>query len=270
MRETRIENRVSRIAIDKLVAHPDNPNRMSKANFAKLVRNIERTGRYEPLIVRPCPQKNCHSCARLSSLPASRDRNPDDDRKTCFQIINGHHRWQALRELGYETAEAIVWDIDDQHADILLATLNRLGGSDVLDKKMALLKRLNQRMEARELAKLLPQTARQIERLTSILDTRFSIPDEHRASRIKYRALVFFVNDKQQEIVENALSAALTSASEVEGQRTKAAKNAAALTYIAQQFINKSEQSRRGGSDFGELSRAGTATTLQIKPRNNY
>ncbi len=270
MRESRNKNRVSRIAIDKLIAHPDNPNRMSKANFAKLVRNIERTGRYEPLIVRPCPQKNCHSCARLSSLPASRDRNPDDDRKTCFQIINGHHRWQALRELGYETAEAIVWDIDDQHADILLATLNRLGGSDVLDKKMALLKRLNQRMEARELAKLLPQTARQIERLTSILDTRLSIPDEHRASRIKYRALVFFVNDKQQEIVENALSAALTSASEVEGQRTKAAKNAAALTYIAQQFINKSEQSRRGGSDFGELSRAGTATTLQIKPRNNY
>jgi ParB-like chromosome segregation protein Spo0J len=55
MRETRNENRVSRIAIDKLVAHPDNPNRMSKTNFAKLVRNIERTGRYEPLVVRPCP-----------------------------------------------------------------------------------------------------------------------------------------------------------------------------------------------------------------------
>ena len=274
MRETGNENRVSRIAIDKLVAHPDNPNRMSKTNFAKLVCNIERTGRYEPLVVRPCPQKNCHSCpASVCGINSS--RNPDDDRISCFQIINGHHRWQALRELGYKTADAIVWDIDDQDADVLLATLNRLGGSDVLDKKMALLKRLNQRMEARELAKLLPQTARQIERLTSILNTRFSITDEHRASRDKYRALVFFVNDKQQEIVEKALSAALTSASsveasEVEGQRTKAAKNAAALTYIAQQFINKSEQSRRGGSDFGELSRAGTATTLQIKPRNNY
>jgi len=55
MRESRIKrdpalrepNRVSRIAIDKLVAHPDNPNRMSRANFAKLVRNIERTGRYD-------------------------------------------------------------------------------------------------------------------------------------------------------------------------------------------------------------------------------
>jgi len=236
MRETRGVNRVSRIAVDKLVAHPDNPNRMSKTSFAKLVRNIERTGRYEPLIVRPCPQKNCHSCA---------NSKPGDDRKTCFQIINGHHRWQALRELGYENVEAIVWDIDDQHADILLATLNRLGGSDVIDKKLALLKRLSQRMEARKLAKFLPQTARQIERLASISDTQFSIPDELRASRIKYRALVFFVNDKQQKIVENALSAALTSAnsveaSKIEEQGTKAAKNAAALTYMARQFLTSS------------------------------
>ena len=212
MRETRNGNRVSRIAIDKLVAHPDNPNRMSKANFAKLIRNIERTGRYEPLVVRPSSQK------------------PE-----FFQIINGHHRWQALRELGYETADAIVWDIDDQDADILLATLNRLGGSDVLEKKLTLLKRLNQRIQTRELAKLLPQTAKQIERLTSILDARFSIHDEHRAPRSKYRALVFFVNDKQQQVVENALSTAL---SEVEEQGTKAMKNAAALTYIAQQFLN--------------------------------
>ena len=227
MQETRIENRVSRIAINRLVAHPNNPNQMSRANFTKLIRNIEQTGRYEPLIVRPCPQKNCHSCAR---------RNPDDDRISCFQIINGHHRWQALRELGYKTADAVIWDIDDHDTDILLATLNRLGGSDILEKKLVLLKRLNQRMGARELAKLLPQTAKQIERLTSILDTRFSIPDEYRASRSKYRALVFFVDDKQQEIVKRALSLARRGGSRT--TITKAAKNAAALTYIAQQFLN--------------------------------
>ena len=238
MQETSKQNRVSRIAIDKFVAHPDNPNRMSKANFTKLIRNIEQTGRYEPLIVRPCPQKNCHSCA---------SRNPDDDRISCFQIINGHHRWQALRELGYKTAEAIVWDIDDNDTDILLATLNRLGGSDILEKKLVLLKRLNQRMDTRELAKLLPQTTKQIKRLTSILDTRFSIPDEHRASRSKYRALVFFVDDKQQEIVKRALSLAGRGGSRT--TITKAAKNAAALTYIAQQFLN---------------------SKLEIKPRNNY
>jgi len=264
MRETRFENRVSRIALDKLVAHPDNPNRMSKTNFAKLVRNIERTGRYEPLVVRPCPssslrtgpQKNCHSCA---------SRNPDDDRISCFQIINGHHRWQALRELGYKTADAIVWDIDDQNADILLATLNRLGGSDILEKKLALLKRLNQRMEVGKLAKLLPLRAGQIERLTelTISDCRTAI--ENRKSKI-LNPLVFFVNGEQQKTIENALSLARVqhklpsgerpmAAHDAKGARLgsigagKAAKNAAALTYIAQQFLN---------------------LKLETKPQNNY
>jgi ParB/RepB/Spo0J family partition protein len=207
-------NQVQSIALDKLVAHPDNPNRMSKAKFAKLVCNIERTGRYEPLVVRPCPQK------------------PD-----CFQIINGHHRWRALRELGYKTAEALVWDVNDQDTDILLATLNRLGGSDVLDKKLALLKRLNKSAfdgRTAKLAKLLPQTSNQIKRLTelAISDCRKAV--ENRKSQI-FNPLVFFLNDKQQEVVAKALSTAM---SEVEESRTKALKNAAAFTCIAQEFIN--------------------------------
>ena len=212
-------NQVQSIALDKLVAHPDNPNRMSKAKFAKLIRNIERTGRYEPLVVRPCPRK------------------PD-----CFQIINGHHRWQALRELGYKTAEALVWDINDQDTDILLATLNRLGGSDVLDKKLTMLKRLNKSafdVRTAKLAKLLPQTSNQIKRLTelAISDCRKAV--ENRQSQI-LNPLVFFLNDKQQVVVAKALSAAM---SEVEENRTKAMKNAAALTYIAQNFINSRQVS---------------------------
>jgi ParB/RepB/Spo0J family partition protein len=210
-----LTNQIQSIAIEKLVAHPDNPNRMSKRNFAKLVRNIEQTGRYEPLVVRPCPEKI-----------------------GFFQIINGHHRWQALRELGYNTADAIVWDIDDRDADILLATLNRLGGSDVLEKKLALLKRLNNATlgrQARKLAKLLPLTQTQIEHLSDLKGptTPAKITAEAFAN-----PLVFFVNDKQQEIVKNALSLTKTQKKSV---KTKAAKNAAALTYIAQCFIEGSE-----------------------------
>jgi len=257
-------NQVQSIALERLIAHPDNPNRMSKTNFAKLVRNIERTGRYEPLVVRPCPssslrtgpQKNSHSCS---------SRNPDDDRMSCFQIINGHHRWQALRELGYKTADAIVWDIDDQNADILLATLNRLGGSDILEKKLALLKRLNQRMEVGKLAKLLPLRAGQIERLTELTISNCRTAIESRKSQI-LNPLVFFLNDKQQKIIENALALALVWQKLPSGERPmaahdgespglnsissgKAAKNAAALTYIAQQFLS---------------------LKLETEPQNNY
>jgi len=214
-------NRIQSIALEKLVAHPDNPNRMSKAKFAKLLRNIERTGRYEPLVVRPCPQK-----------------------PGCFQIINGHHRWRALKELGHKTAEAIVWDINDRDTDIMLATLNRLGGSDALDKKLVLLKRLNQsafRGQTAELAKLLPQTANQIKRLTkfTISDCRKAI--DNRKSQV-LNPLVFFLNDAQQVIVQNALKAAMNKA---EKNSTKAVKNANALTFIAREFINSKKSTNR-------------------------
>lgn len=200
-------NKIESIALGMLVPHPDNPNRMSKSTFAKLVRNIERTGRYEPLVVRPCPKKDGY-----------------------FQIISGHHRCKALRELGYETADAVVWDIDDEQADILLATLNRLTGSDVLAKKLALLRRLNANMRSRELAKFLPQTARQIERLANfklptaparIDATTFAMP------------LVFFLNRSQQRTINKALSLAQHNRNE----RTKAARKAAALTEIARHYL---------------------------------
>ncbi|MEN6575787.1 MAG: ParB/RepB/Spo0J family partition protein [Phycisphaerales bacterium] len=191
------------IALDRLVPHPDNANHMSRANFAKLVCNIERTGRYEPLVVRPCP-----------------------NRRGCFQIINGHHRCEALRKLGRTTAQVVVWKVDDEQTDILLATLNRLGGRDTLDKKLTLLRRLCTRIPIRKLARLLPQTLGQIERLVSA---------GWRAAPVRIRAnafaipVVFFVTDEQQRKIEDAIS---TVAPSCEGQ-TRAAKRAAALTRMA-------------------------------------
>jgi hypothetical protein len=205
-------NSVQSIALEKLIAHPDNPNRMSHATFSKLVRNIERTGRYEPIVVRPHPERGDY-----------------------FQIINGHHRYLALTKLGYKSADCIVWDIDDEQTDILLATLNRLGGTDELGKKLELLKRLNKRMESGELSKLLPQTAKQIERLTNLKMP--SMPAE--AKRFS-NPMVFFVNDAQQETIENALSLAQESRSEIAKvacAKTKAAKRAAALADIAGEFL---------------------------------
>ena len=198
-------NQIKSIAIDRFVPHPDNPNRMSKANFAKLVRNIERTGRYEPLVVRPCPDKKNH-----------------------FQIINGHHRWQALTKLGHKEADAVVWDINDQQTDILLTTLNRLGGSDILNKKLALLTRLNRSMRSRELAKLLPMNSKQIERLVNL-----KIPRIPTVKSSFTNPLVFFVEDEQRKIIQEALSLA--------GQKHEikniAAKNATALTAIAEEYL---------------------------------
>ena len=207
MREARIKNRVTSIPTEKLIAHPGNPNRMSKKNFTRLVRNIERTGRYEPLVVR---------------------RQGD-----CFGIINGYHRCRALRELGYKSVDAVVWDVDDAEADILLSTLNHLGGSDVLEKKLALLGRINRNMHASEMAKLLPFSRSQIERLKNI-----KVPAAPAKINTKSLAvpMVFFLTDAQHQIVAKALASARENYNE-----NKAARNAAFLTEMARCF-NKKDQ----------------------------
>jgi len=198
---------IRHIPLDRLVPHPDNANRMSRTNFTKLVRNLERTGRYEPLVVRPCPK-----------------------RRGFFQIINGHHRCEALRKLGHTTAEATVWNVDDEQTDILLATLNRLGGRDTLDKKLALLRRLRTRIPARKLARLLPQTLGQIERLASAGPNITAVRKKGNTFAIP---IVFFVTDEQQREIEEAIS---TAAPSCEGQ-TRATRRAAALTRMAAEFL---------------------------------
>ena len=213
MPKARIKNKVSIVSIEKLIAHPDSPNRMGKNKFAKLVRNIKRTGRYEPLVVRPCPE-----------------------RRGFFQIINGHHRCRALRELGCETAEVIIWDIEDHETDMLLASINRLSGSDVLDKKLAVLNRLNRQIHSTEMAKFLPFRRTQIERLTKIDNPRLP---PIKSAKVKFaNPLVFFVDSRQKMMIENALSLA----GERYGGRTKAEKNAIALASIAEYFNLKSQK----------------------------
>ena len=201
---------IKNIALDKLVPHPGNPNRMSRTNFDKLVRNIERTGRYEPLVVRPCP-----------------------GRRGFFQIINGHHRCEALRQLGHKTAEAVVWNVDDEQTDILLATLNRLGGRDTLDKKLALLQRLSTTIAIRKLVQWLPQTHGQLERLASAKTPVRAPPPKRSAFAIP---MVFFVDPTQERQVEEAI---LRAAAGLPDGQTRAARRAAALMSLARRFLEQ-------------------------------
>ncbi len=225
---------IQTILIDNLHAHPDNPNRMGKDTFTKLVRNIERTGRYEPIIVRRSSAEN-----RPIGSTVKREAKKNDMHNTIhnthYEIINGHHRVKALRQLGYKIADCLVWDVDDHEAGILLATLNRLGGSDTLEKKLALLKRLNQRIHTRELAKLLPHTAKQIERLTSL-----KLPAAPATVNCGsfLNPMTFFVNNDQYKIIRQALELA----SGPQKAKTKTNRNAAALTRIAESFIETIEK----------------------------
>jgi ParB-like chromosome segregation protein Spo0J len=202
--------KIRHISLDRLVPHPGHPNRMSRATFGKLVRNVQRTGRYEPLVVRPCP-----------------------GRRGFFQIINGHHRCEALRILGHQTAEAVVWHVNEEQTDLLLATLNRLGGRDTLDKKLALLQRLSVAVALRQLAQLLPQTRGQLERL---VNARGLVPEPARKGRAFATPLVFFADEAQERLVTQALAQAAVGLPE---GLTRAAQRTAALARLARTFLDQ-------------------------------
>ena len=196
---------VTTIPLEKLVPHPDSPNRMSKTNFAKLVRNIERTGLYEPLVVRPDPKK-----------------------KGRFQILNGHRRFDALKQLGFESALAVVWEIDDRQADVALTTLNRLVGRDMLDKKLRLLRRLTRREKKSDLSRLLPYSVTQLERLTSTSPIKIRAKSASDPFAIP---LVFYVDADQQCVIDEALAQV-----EPDNAKGRSARRADALTRIATRF----------------------------------
>jgi ParB/RepB/Spo0J family partition protein len=213
------------IPISSLIPHPANPNVMSESNFRKLVRNIQRSGLYEPIVVRPHPKE-----------------------KDCFQIINGHHRVKALEKLGRCQADCVVWNVDDEQTAVFLATLNRLGGTDSPAKKIALLRELTEQMASKDLAKLLPQTAKQIEQL---INFKMNVSSPVLQNEQFLVPLVFFVTKQQQDIIEQAISLAAESpvpASSRYGGRcskrevkdkntTRPHRRATALTEIVNQFL---------------------------------
>lgn len=139
------------IALDDLQSHPENANRMPDDLLDKLIDHIRRSGQYPPLIVRPHPLGRGASGGR-------------------YQVLDGHHRLEALRRLGYTEARCDVWDVDDERARLLLLTLNRLEGRDDPERRGALLRRLAKEMDAKDLADLVPDDAAAIEKLIALTD----------------------------------------------------------------------------------------------------
>jgi ParB/RepB/Spo0J family partition protein len=174
---------IQQISIEKLLPHPENPNKMGKANFKKLVNHIKESGDYEPIIVRHHP-----------------------DKPGFYQILNGHHRTQALSTLNYNSADCIIWDVTDEKALMLLATLNRLNGRDEITKRANLVNRLSESFNIKQLTATLPETKQAIEKLKSISTTAatlspndYDIPD----------TLVYIVTAKQKTFVNNIINEAI-------------------------------------------------------------
>jgi ParB-like chromosome segregation protein Spo0J len=206
------------VGLDDLVPHPLNANVMSEDLREKLRAHIRRTGRYPFLIVRPHPQETGK-----------------------FQVLDGHHRVEILRDLGYTEARCDVWDVDDREAKLLLATLNRLEGQDVPVRRAELIHALLGEMSLGDLAGLLPETDKQIEDLHSLLefpaDEIAALLDEEaeEQERVLPRVMSFVVSHEQEQLIEEAVELA----SDGTPGRDRKARG---LTNLAKRFLEDQDE----------------------------
>ena len=180
--------RLERVPLAALHPHPANPNVMSADLLATLARNIEREGRYPPLIARPHPEL------------------PDD-----WQLLDGHNRCAALRQLGHTEAWVFPWACDDATALRLLATLNRLEGEDVPALRAQLLQDLSDLIPIDALADLLPEDAEAITeaRAFAELDTAALLAEleaaHDRSLASGPRVVTFAVDRDDEAAIEEAI-----------------------------------------------------------------
>lgn len=168
-----------RLPIDRLEAHPANSNVMPKALLDKLASEIQRTGFYPPIIVRPIGER--------------------------YQILDGHHRVIVLKQLGYTDVDVVVWQADDEQALLLLATLNRMRGEDDPRKRAALLAKLRESIAVSDLAQRLPEDSARIKKMIAL----HAAPPSPKALKPVDQmpvCLHFFLLPAQRKAVEQKLS----------------------------------------------------------------
>jgi hypothetical protein len=209
------------IPLEQLQPHPENANRMPPRLLEKLKRHIQRTGLYEPLVVRPIeletrnPERGTDSEATSwDGAPSSEFRVPSSPLcapssefrvPSCrYQILNGHHRAEVLRQLGHTHARCDVWLVGDDDARLLLATLNRLEGRDDPGARARLVARLAEGRLAADLARLLPEPPDAIERLLK-LSAPPPAPLAPEAAAPALRPMTFFLTEAQHALATEAL-----------------------------------------------------------------
>jgi ParB-like chromosome segregation protein Spo0J len=179
------------VPIDDLRPHPLNSNVMPEDLREKLRAHIHRTGRYPIIVVRPQPEE-----------------------PGCYQVLDGHHRVEILRDLGHAEARCDVWNVDDREAKLLLATLNRLQGQDSPIRRAQLLHELLGEMNLGDLSGLLPETDKQIEELHALLEfpaeeiAALLAEEAEQQEKVLPRVMTFVVTPDQEQLIEQAVDLA--------------------------------------------------------------
>ncbi len=170
------------LPLEQVVPDPRSPNRLSRMFAKKLRHNIGQLGKYETLTVRP---------------------SPDGRRK--YQVLNGHARLEALRELGVSEVKCDVWEVSETQARLFLAVVNRLRGSDVPELRMNLLFQLLRKHSKEELAARLPETIAYLDKVERIPEEAERLRKEALPEKTEVVIVDFYLTAEQHRVIDKAL-----------------------------------------------------------------
>ena len=169
------------LPLSLLHPHPLRATSTVRRHCSLLARHIAATGLYEPLIVRPHPQ-----------------------RPGAYELLHGHTRLEALRHLQHTHATCLLWRLSDLQALRWLATVHRLASKEKASRRLAVLTALLQQETPAALAEWVPEDAATLARLS----TATAAPSEATTSRTPSRAAPPLALDSQPEAFTVFLSAA--------------------------------------------------------------
>lgn len=152
------------------------------------MRHIRSTGLYPPIVVR--------SLHHSQEFPSSNGN---------LQIIDGHLRYQILKELGYDKVEVRNFGpLGDDQAEILLLTLNHLKSPCDPKKRAALIKhhQATTKNTLDQLVKLLPDSKLTLLRLLSLEKPQLQSPPKNLP-----KPFAVYLSQSQHDLVRQALAA---------------------------------------------------------------
>lgn len=199
-----------------MIPHPDSCSHYSAGVREKLKRHIAATGLYPPIIVR--------TLVKSQKFPSHNGH---------VQIIDGHLRFEILKDLGHRYAEVRSFGaLSDRQTELLLLTLNHLRSADDPRKRGALLRKhlAGPGEELKRVLKLLPDSKVTLRRLLDLAAGGAGMVPQNKLPAMP-RPFAVYLSEDQHALLARTLEMIRKST----GKRSKAE----GVEYLARDYLGK-------------------------------